>query len=96
MNIVITGTSRGIGYNIAKYFLEKGHTVAGIARAEQKEKFIHCPGKFYPVILDMENIRNNTSMLFDTIHASMNSVDILINNAGILLKKILFNAAGMI
>ena len=34
MQILITGTSRGIGCAIAEYFLENGHTVTGVDRSE--------------------------------------------------------------
>ena len=34
MKVVITGTSQGIGKGIAELFLQKGHSVVGIARQE--------------------------------------------------------------
>lgn len=43
MNIIITGTSRGIGNALARVFLKKGHNVWGVSRPpekkEQKEPF---------------------------------------------------------
>ena len=34
MNILITGTSSGLGYELAKQYLENGHTVYGISRSK--------------------------------------------------------------
>ena len=35
MNILITGTSQGIGKAIAELFLKEGHSVVGIDRQEK-------------------------------------------------------------
>ena len=44
MIIVITGTHKGIGYNIARYYIENGHTVIGCSRHEaefEHEQYQH-------------------------------------------------------
>ena len=38
MIIVITGTHKGIGYNIARYYIENGHTVIGCSRHEARSE----------------------------------------------------------
>lgn len=37
MNILITGTSKGLGGGLAAFYLEKGHNVYGISRNENKD-----------------------------------------------------------
>ena len=44
MNVLITGTTQGIGRAIATHFLQKGHTVWGIDRQEASishERYTH-------------------------------------------------------
>ena len=41
-NIIITGASRGIGKELAKQFLEKGHNVLAISRNEEKLKELYA------------------------------------------------------
>ncbi len=84
-NIIITGTSRGIGFELVKTFAQKGYNVLALSRNEQ------------PVI-DL-NLQNVTSFSFDLgkeddyhkvedfIKANWQQVDVLINNAGALLNK---------
>ena len=41
MRVLITGTSQGIGYAIAEYFLNKCHEVIGIDRQEKSIEHKH-------------------------------------------------------
>lgn len=69
MRVLITGTSQGIGNAIARLFLNNGHTVFGIDRA-QKE--IEHPN-YTHYVCDIRDYHNLPDIA---------DVDILINNAG--------------
>jgi len=84
-NIIITGTSRGIGFELVHIFANQGHNVLALSRNEQPVSNLH-----------FDNI---TSFSFDLgkpedykkvskfIASEWKQVDILINNAGTLLNK---------
>ncbi len=84
-NIIITGTSRGIGFELVHLFANQRHNVLALSRNTQPVNNLH-----------FDNI---TSMAFDLgksedynkvedfIKTEWKHVDILINNAGTLLNK---------
>ncbi|HEY4799329.1 MAG TPA: SDR family NAD(P)-dependent oxidoreductase, partial [Bacteroidia bacterium] len=81
MNIIITGGSRGIGYETAK-LLSAEHRVISISRSATKNKL---PGVI-PISFDLEkgNIHKD---LLPQIKKHFKSVDVLINNAASFIKK---------
>ncbi len=83
-NIIISGTSRGIGFELAKLFADAGHKVLALSRNPRP-------------ILDL-NHNNIATFSFDLGQADdyrkvtefiedWKTVDILVNNAGSLLNK---------
>ena len=84
-NIIITGTSRGIGFEMVKLFAQAGHNVLALSR---NEKPIQS--------LNLDNVRafsfdlsdsNAYKKVEDFIKTDWKQVDVLINNAGALINK---------
>ncbi|WP_127845328.1 SDR family NAD(P)-dependent oxidoreductase [Psychroflexus aestuariivivens] len=84
-NIVITGTSRGIGFELTKKFAADGHQVFALSRNDENTK-----------ALKLENVHSLSCDLCDeqSVTAAVNfiankvsQIDILINNAGKFLKQ---------
>lgn len=85
-NIVITGASRGIGLEVTKYLLQKGHRVLAFTRnAEPLSDLLQT----YPSQLHIEEryITLEPEYLAEVISARFSNVDVLINNAGALINK---------
>lgn len=75
MNVVITGTSRGMGRECAIKFLDEGHIVVGIDVAEST--ITHM--RYYHHICDISDYEHLPHIAFP---GSDKGVEILINNAG--------------
>jgi 3-oxoacyl-[acyl-carrier protein] reductase/7-alpha-hydroxysteroid dehydrogenase len=84
---IITGGTRGIGFEIAKLFLKNHAKVIIFGSREEsvnkaleklKEEGFNAKG-FAPLLSDMEEVRNT----FSKINDEFGHIDILINNAGI-------------
>lgn len=85
-SILITGTSKGIGEYLAKYYLEKQHTVIGCSRSTPNFKHQN----YYHFNLDVTNEKDVIEMTRQ-VNNKFGKVDILINNAGIaIMNHIIF------
>ncbi|MCR3754782.1 MAG: 3-oxoacyl-[acyl-carrier-protein] reductase FabG [Candidatus Westeberhardia cardiocondylae] len=92
--VLITGASRGIGCAIAKIFAKLGACVIGTSTNTKGVKKINQYLKEYKigmgVKLDVSDIES-INRFFQKIYKKFNTIDILINNAGILYDTLLIN-----
>ena len=86
MNIVITGASRGIGFELVGKYLDQGHRVFAIRRNVKSlnEAYDSVKG-FYALSFDLSS--GDFQHLGEEILKQFDEVDILINNAGLLVNK---------
>ncbi len=94
LNIVITGASRGIGYQVAKQLAGQGHSLFCVSRnkgALQKLKqeclTLNHKANIEILGMDITELTNNTYDLCSDIKEVFPRVDVLLNNAGILINK---------
>ena len=87
-NVIITGCSRGIGYELANLFAKAGHQVLALSRNEKPI------GK-----LNLKNVHSfsfditddlSLKKVSDFVKAHWKEVDVLIHNAGMLVNKPFF------
>jgi 3-oxoacyl-[acyl-carrier protein] reductase len=85
---VITGASSGIGYELALQWANLGYHAICIARREDKlaELKKKSPERIHPIVFDLVNF-NEYPSLFKEIESITPYIDVLINNAGILINK---------
>lgn len=76
--IIITGTSRGIGLELANYYLSENHIVAGCSRSKCA---IEHPD-YYHEELDITDEKKLISFI-KNVYRLHGKIDVLINNAGV-------------
>ena len=84
-HVIITGTSRGIGFELAKLFAEKGHKVLAISRNVKTLTDINHPN-ITTLSVDVSQ-NNDLKKVTEFVQTNWKKVDILINNAGKLIHK---------
>ena len=83
-NIIISGTSRGIGFELAMKFANSGHNVLAVSRKIPSELAAHPSITCLSVDLSVED---ELKKVTDFLSASWKTVDAVIHNAGALLLK---------
>ncbi|MDZ7738933.1 MAG: SDR family NAD(P)-dependent oxidoreductase [Bacteroidales bacterium] len=81
MNILITGTSKGLGYGLSRYYLEAGHRVYGISRSSNDE--LDGFDNFSFLQQDLTEFKNVGTKLPQFL-SGVNKLDLVILNAGVL------------
>lgn len=76
--ILITGTSKGIGLELCRYYLSLGHMVVGCSKS--KTELEHKNYKHF--LLDVSNEKAVVEMI-RSVKKDFLGIDVLINNAGI-------------
>lgn len=84
-NVIITGCSRGIGYQLARLFADEGHQVLALSRNEKPILELNNDSiSAFSFDLQKEEDLEQVKSFLDT---NWKRVDILINNAGSLINK---------
>ena len=84
-NVIITGTSRGIGFELAQIFADAKHNVLAISRnTETISKLNHS--KITTLSVDITD-EKDVEKVRDFVSSTWKNVDIIIHNAGKLINK---------
>ena len=82
-NIIITGTSSGIGFELVNIFSKKNHRVLALSRDNSKLRELKLDGVD---AIDFDLNRNDFGKINEFLKKA-EKIDILINNAGFLINK---------
>lgn len=83
MNILITGAGKGIGLELAK-FMSREHNVIAVSR--NIEKLDKLDSNISPIAFDVTK-DSFSETLIPFLRKQIKNIDILINNAGVLINK---------
>jgi NAD(P)-dependent dehydrogenase (short-subunit alcohol dehydrogenase family) len=85
-NIIVTGASRGIGFELVKYFSEQNHRILALTRNGKKMDQLQKANNI--TVLEVDITKEKDLMLVvNYITKQWEKVDILIHNAGMLVHK---------
>jgi NAD(P)-dependent dehydrogenase (short-subunit alcohol dehydrogenase family) len=84
--VVVTGASRGIGRNIALYFAEKGYTVVGTGRNQEKlnelkDVLKEASPESTTMVMDVMKPTDINDVV-DSVLKEYGKIDVWVNNAG--------------
>ena len=81
--IVVTGASKGIGFQLVRFLVAQGHIVYAISR---DVKALKASEKLHPISIDLTDEESLTKFA-DQLNSDQISIDALINNAGSLINQ---------
>jgi NAD(P)-dependent dehydrogenase (short-subunit alcohol dehydrogenase family) len=84
-NVIITGTSRGIGFELVQVFAKAGHQVLALSRNEKPVNNLKLKN-VTTFSFDLSN-PNDYQKVDEFIKTKWKYVDVLIHNAGLLVNK---------
>jgi 3-oxoacyl-[acyl-carrier protein] reductase len=84
-NIIITGTSRGIGFELAQLFAKNNYNVLALSRNSKPLKNLNLKN-ITTLSVDLSKDEDYKKII-DFVSKNWETVDILINNAGKLINK---------
>ncbi|NEW79341.1 MAG: SDR family oxidoreductase [Gelidibacter sp.] len=84
-NIIITGTSRGIGFELAQLFAKNNYNVLALSRNTKPLENLNLKN-ITTISVDLSN-ENDLKKVTNFVSKNWKQVDILINNAGKLINK---------
>lgn len=83
--VLITGSNRGLGFQFAKQYAERGYTVIATARSPEDDEELKALAKQYKAIVIEElDVLDTTELESLSAKYKGTPIDILINNAGVL------------
>jgi short-subunit dehydrogenase len=86
-HIVITGASRGIGYQSALYLAQKGHQVLALARSTQELQTLENKSDNITSLPTDLTEKNDLNKVYQSVQDNFAPLHILINCAGALVNK---------
>ena len=84
-NVIITGTSRGIGLELVKLFANQGNNVLALSRNDKPIKQLNL-SNVHAFSFDL-GIQNDYIKVKEFINSEWKQVDILINNAAQTVRR---------
>lgn len=93
MKIIVTGASRGIGYELVRQLVkDSNHQILAVSRnAERLERLREdcqgASGKLLVQPFDLEVLEDISTRFLPLVREHFDSLDILVNNAGLLVNK---------
>lgn len=84
-NIIITGTSRGIGFELAQLFAKNNYQILALSRNTKPLKNLNLKN-ITAISVDLSR-ENDLRKVTDFVNKNWKQVDVLINNAGKLINK---------
>jgi 3-oxoacyl-[acyl-carrier protein] reductase len=84
-NIIITGTSRGIGFELAKNLSDAGHQVLALSRQTSSLDVLNLPN-VHVLAFDLAR-QDDLKQVRNYVKTNWEKVDVLIHNAGAICNK---------